>query len=86
MPRRRRGRWMVKGTDPILELLEEMGPLPIGKLDLEVDAAKSTIARALDELEQRSYIKPNDQYTSFYEITDRGPEYLRGERDARDDE
>ena len=77
---------MVKGTDPILETLEELGPIPIGKIDLEVDVAKSTAARALEELEDRGYIKKNEQYASFYEITEKGRAYLAGEIDARDDE
>jgi repressor of nif and glnA expression len=81
---------MNKATDPVLELLDD-APLAVtpGAINYELqkdeDApSRRTIFRALSELEDRGYIRRvNDG--NILKITDRGEEYLRGERDASKD-
>lgn len=94
MARRRRASWMRKGTDDILELLDELDvAVSSGAIIYELrrndpdPIGESTVYRALDALEDREYIqRPRGEDTKLIEITERGREYLRGERDARDDE
>lgn len=78
---------MVKGTDSVLEALDDLGPVPLGKLDLEIsEVPKKTIARALEQLEDKGYVEKNEQYSSYYEITEKGRGYLAGEVDASEDD
>ncbi len=86
MARRKRGRWMNTATDPVLEFLDHHEiAVPIGVLDNELDPGYRTIKRALEELESRGYVERDDEYSSFFSITDRGQAYLHGERDADKD-
>jgi len=86
MARRKRGPWMNSATDPVLEFLDEYGiAVPIGVLDNELSPGYRTIKRALEELEERKYVIRNDEYSSYFEITDRGRAYLQGDRDASND-
>lgn len=80
-------------TDPVLELLDE-APLAVtpGSIVFELQRrggdspSRRTIFRALDELEDRGYItRPQGDDGTLIEITERGREYLRGERDASED-
>lgn len=86
MARRIRGRWMNTASDPVLEFLDEHDiAVPIGVLDNELGPSYRTIKRALEELEDRGYIERDDNYSSHFRITEKGREYLRGERDADKD-
>jgi len=84
---------MNKATDPVLELLDDVD-IAISKNAIRHELQKSlsdppdrtTIHRGVTELEERDYvIRPKGPNTKILEITDRGREYLRGERDAGDD-
>ncbi len=85
---------MNKATDPVLELLAEIDmAITAGAIEFELQQSlndppgHSTIYRALNELEERDYIaRPRGEGTNLIRITDRGLEYLRGERDASEDE
>jgi DNA-binding PadR family transcriptional regulator len=95
MARRKRGSWMNKATDPVLELLDDVDmAISSGAIEYELERThgddapgRSTIYRALDELEEHEYVRrPRGEDTKLIEITDAGREYLRGERDAREDD
>jgi len=76
---------MNKASDPVLEFLDEKDiAAPIGVLDNELDVSYATIDRAVDELLDRGFVERDDEYSSFYRITERGREYLDGNVDARD--
>jgi DNA-binding PadR family transcriptional regulator len=77
---------MNSATDPVLEFLDEKNiAVPIGVLDNELSPGYRTIKRALEDLEERGYVKRDENYSSHFRITERGREYLRGDRDARQD-
>ena len=77
---------MNTATDPILEFLADHEiAVPLGVLDNELDPGYNTIKRALDELESRGYVERDDEYSSYFSITEKGREYLDGERDAATD-
>ena len=81
--RRLRGRWMNKACDPVLEFLADHDiAVPIGVLDNELEPSYPTIDRATTKLEERGFIEKDDQYESFWRITDRGKGYLDGDVDA----
>jgi DNA-binding PadR family transcriptional regulator len=88
---RLREKWMNKATDPILELLDESGlALPpkaiLVNLQRMMEDAPSrpTVFRALDELEDHGYIETLPISGTYYVITGRGRDYIRGELDASD--
>ncbi|USZ66984.1 hypothetical protein NGM10_09600 [Halorussus salilacus] len=56
--------------------------VPIGVLDNELDPGYRTIKRALEELEAHEFVARDENYTSYYTITERGRRYLDGELDA----
>lgn len=93
MARRKRGKWMNKATDPVLELLDEIDmAVTAGAIEFELEQSledppgHTTLYRALNQLDSRGYInRPRGEGTNLIEITDRGREYLRGQRDASDD-
>ncbi|WP_256394233.1 hypothetical protein [Natronoarchaeum rubrum] len=77
---------MNSATDPVLEFLNEYEiAVPIGVLDNELSPGYRTIKRALEELEDREYVARDENYSSYFEITDRGQAYLQGDRDASND-
>ena len=77
---------MNSATDPVLEFLDENNfAVPIGVLDNELSPSYRTIKRSLEELEERSYIERDDNYSSHFYVTEKGREYLEGNRDARKD-
>lgn len=83
MARRQRGRWMNSATDPVLEFLDDHDiAVPIGVLDNELSPSYQTINDALEELENRKFVRRDEDYTSHFRITKRGQEYLAGELDA----
>ena len=83
MARRKRGQWMNSATDPVLEFLEDHNiAVPIGVLDNELDPSYQTIKRALDELETYGFILRDENYTSYFRITEKGRQYLAGDLDA----
>lgn len=70
-------------ADPILEFLDEHDiAVPKGVFDNELDVSPSSIARGLDDLEKRGLIERDDNYSSYYRITDLGRDYLEGKVDA----
>lgn len=74
---------MNSATDPVLEFLENHNiAVPIGVLDNELDPAYQTIKRALDELEDREFVKRDQNYSSHFRITEKGQMYLDGDLDA----
>lgn len=85
MTRRKRGQWMNTAIDPVLEFLDDHDvAVPIGVLDNELDPGYRTIKRGLEELEAHGFVTRDDDYTSYYRITERGRQYLAGELDASD--
>lgn len=83
MARRKRGQWMNSATDPVLEFLKDHNiAVPIGVLDNELDPAYQTIKRALDELESHGFVTRDDNYSSYFRITEEGRQYLAGDLDA----
>ena len=68
---------------PVGVLADHEIAVPLGVLDNELDPEYNTIKRALDELESRGYIERDD--SSYFSITEKGREYLDGERDAAND-
>jgi len=88
--RRKRGRWMNKAVDPVLELLDEQDiPMPPKLIFVVLKERKgdhpsrATIFRAIDDLQDYGLIEKHPDGT-FYSITDRGRGYLSGEVDASD--
>jgi DNA-binding IclR family transcriptional regulator len=78
---------MVKGSDEILETLDDLDTAaPIGVLDIETGHPKSTLHRAVDKLAENGFIEKHPDYSSYYRITEKGRGYLAGDVDARDDE
>ena len=70
-------------ADPILEFLDEHDiAVPKGVLDNELDVSPSSIARGLEDLEKCGLIERDDNYSSYYRITDLGRDYLDGRVDA----
>jgi len=85
MQRRKRGKWMNKASDPVLEFLQEYNiGVPIGTIDNNLQSSRPTIAKALEELEGRGFVARDESYSSHYRITDRGRQYLAGDLDADD--
>lgn len=76
---------MNKASDPVLECLEEHDTaLPTSVLDIELDVSRSSIARALPELENYGLVESHPNYSTHYRLTDLGREYLDGDLDADD--
>ena len=74
---------MNVAADPILEFLADHEiAVPKGVFDNELEVSASSIARALDDLERRGMIERDDNFSSYYRITDVGQKYLAGEVDA----
>ncbi|WP_139326668.1 ArsR family transcriptional regulator [Natrinema saccharevitans] len=74
---------MNKASDPVLEFLDGHDiAVPVSVLDIELDPSRATIARALSELESHGLIETHDDYTTHYQITDLGRDYLDGKVDA----
>lgn len=72
-------------ADPVLEFLDDHDiAVPKGVLDNELSVSSSSIARALDDLEARELIERDDNFSSYYRITDLGRDYLEGKVDADD--
>lgn len=74
---------MTKGTDPVLEALNEAStPIPVTTIRLLIERssndvpAKGTLYRAIDNLEENGYIEEIDWSPVHYEITEKGEEYL----------
>jgi Mn-dependent DtxR family transcriptional regulator len=74
---------MNQASDPVLEFLREYDiGVPIGTLDNNLQSSRPTIAKALEDLEDRGFVKRDPNYSSHYRITDRGRKYLKGNIDA----
>ena len=85
MARRKRGQWMNSATDPILEFLDDHEiAVPIGVLDNELGPSYQTINDALEELEERQFVRRDENYSSHFRIADLGRAYLVGEINADD--
>jgi len=83
--RRKRGAWMNQASNPVLEFLREYDiGVPIGTLDNNLQSSRPTIAKALEELEDRGFVARDENYSSHYRITDRGRQYLAGDLNADD--
>jgi len=82
---RNRESWMNRATDPVLELLAESGlALSPGVITYNLhremtDApSRSSITRAINELEAHNFIHKPPGSKTYYEITDHGRAYLEG--------
>ena len=85
MARQKRGPWMNVATDPVLEFLDDHDiAVPIAVLDNELEPGYRTIKRALEDLEDREFVKRDENYTSYFHITDKGRQYLAGDLDANE--
>lgn len=80
---------MNKATDPILELLVDSGVAmtPGGirynlKQQMDDPPSRSSIHRALQELEKYGLVRRPEEAESLVELTDTGAQYLNGELDA----
>jgi predicted transcriptional regulator len=70
-------------TDPVLEFLDDHKiAVPIGVLDNELEPGYRTIKRALEDLEEYEFVRRDQNYTSYFRITEKGRKYLAGELDA----
>jgi len=81
---------MTGRDDIILEFLDESGVV-LNKRGLEInlqrdgaDVSYSTLQRRLPKLEESGLIKMVVGQGAWYEITETGRQYLRGELDVRD--
>jgi len=88
---RKREPWMNRATDPVLELLAEsdlaLSPGVITyNLNREMADApsRSSITRTINKLEAHDFIHKPPESKTYYEITDRGRAYLKGELNASD--
>jgi DNA-binding PadR family transcriptional regulator len=84
-----RAEWMNSASIPVLELLDELSaPVPQATIIVVFrrrnGPSHSTITRALRPLEAHDLVKQHEEFSSLYEITDRGRAYLAGELDASD--
>lgn len=74
---------MNKASDPVLEFLDEHGiAAPVSVFDIELDPSRSSISRAVDDLEAYGLIERPPDYNTHFQITDLGREYLEGDVDA----
>lgn len=80
--------WENSATRPILKLLQESGvaisPGAITlnlKMRMERPPSRSTVTRALEQLQKRGLIEKPDENKTYYQITERGRAYLVGNLD-----
>ena len=83
---------MNRASEPLLELLDDSGVAmnPTGIIfelgdRLDDPPGRSTIYRAIDSLISAGYIERPVEDKALYRITNRGREWLAGDRDAADD-
>lgn len=78
--------YMNLWDDRILEILEDEGPLPVGKLFKHnaIHTSKSTVSRRCNILKEKGLLR--EIGNGVYEITDVGEAYLAGEYDAEAEE
>jgi len=86
---RDRKSWMNKASDPVLELLSEEFALNARSIwytlqyrapDEDAAPGRSTVYRALENLEEHGFVRPLEHNNSYYVITERGEAYLQGDR------
>lgn len=76
---------MNKASNPVLECLDEHDTaLPTSVLDIELGVSRSSIARALPDLEDYGLVESHPDYSTHYRLTDLGRDYLEGKIDADD--
>lgn len=78
--------WMNSGCKPALNVLAEAGiPVPQASILVVMQRrggpSHATVTRALRLLEDHGMIRSLDEYSSLYELTDLGRDYLNGELD-----
>lgn len=80
------GDYMNLWDDRILEILEEEGPLPVGKLvdHKAIHTSKSTVSRRCRKLAEKGLLQ--EIGNGVYTITEIGKAYLAGEYDAEAEE
>ena len=75
--------WMNQTDDRILELLDESGlELSPVVLSRNLDYSRSWVSQRLTKLSEVGLVGVDDG--SYYYITDRGQDYLKGDLDADD--
>ena len=90
---RKRGAWMGKATDPVLELVSEATydrAIYLSKSDITKNIlfqpgdqpGRSTIYREIVELEERGLLETHPEDDKMYRISEYGVSYLQGDYDA----
>jgi predicted transcriptional regulator len=76
--------WMTRSDDAILEFYDEKdisAPPLVVSFNLS-GVSHPTVKRRVKELSDRGLLKRYEEPRGFYEITDKGRSYLRGELEA----
>lgn len=81
--------WENSATRPVLNLLEESG-LAISpgaitlnlKMRMQRPPSRSTVTRALEQLQKRGLIEKPDKNKTYYQITREGREYINSQSDS----
>lgn len=75
--------WMTKSDDAILELLSETDiALPPAVISFNIEISHPTVRRRLPNLLNHELVRKADEDKGYYEITEKGREYLAGDLDA----
>lgn len=75
--------WMTKSDDAILELLLETGiAVPPAVISYNIAVSHPTVRRRLPKLLEHELVEKVDESKGYYEITEKGRQYLAGELDA----
>lgn len=81
--------WENSATRPVLNLLDEAdvaispGAITLNlELEMQRPPSRSTVTRALEQLQKRDLIEKPDENKTYYRITEKGRKYLAGDLDA----
>jgi predicted transcriptional regulator len=75
--------WMTKSDDAVLELLLDTGiALPPAVIAFNIDVSHPTVRRRLPKLLEHGLVRKADEDKGYYEITEKGRQYLAGDLDA----
>ncbi|USZ73366.1 winged helix-turn-helix domain-containing protein [Natronosalvus halobius] len=82
---RKSGTWMTIWDDRILEIIQQEGPTPVGKLTEsdEVRISQSSVSRRCQKLAEKDLLLPIGN--GVYSITETGEAYLDEEYDAENE-
>jgi predicted transcriptional regulator len=75
--------WMTKSDDAILELLLDTAiALPPAVIAFNTVVSHPTVRRRLPKLLEHGLVRKADEDKGYYEITEKGRQYLAGDLDA----